>query len=75
MSTKRAGKVGVGDWAPDFALPSQYGETARLGDLIGEKAIVLYFYPKDDTPDAPPRRAPSGTATRTSWRPAPRWSG
>ena len=50
MSTKRAGKVRVGDGAPDFALPSQYGETARLGDLIGEKAIVLYFYPKDDTP-------------------------
>jgi peroxiredoxin Q/BCP len=52
MSTKRAGKVSVGDRAPDFALPSQYGETVRLGDLIGEKAVVLYFYPRDGTPDA-----------------------
>lgn len=50
MCTKRADKVGVGDGAPDFALPSQYGETVRLGDLIGEKVVVLYFYPKDDTP-------------------------
>ena len=50
MSTKRAGKVSVGAGAPDFALPSQYGETVRLGDLIGEKAVVLYFYLKDDTP-------------------------
>ena len=50
MSTKRAGKVSVGDGAPDFALPSQYGETVRLGDLIGEKAVVLYFYPRDGTP-------------------------
>jgi len=50
MSTKRAGKVRVGDGAPDFALPSQGGQTVRLGDLIGETAVVLYFYPKDDTP-------------------------
>jgi peroxiredoxin Q/BCP len=50
MSTKRAGKVGVGVGAPDFALPSQGGETVRLGDLIGETAVVLYFYPKDNTP-------------------------
>lgn len=50
VSTKRAGKVRVGNGAPGFALTSQYGQTVRLGDLIGEKAIVLYFYPKDDTP-------------------------
>jgi thioredoxin-dependent peroxiredoxin len=50
MRTKSAGRVGVGDEAPDFALPSGSGEHVRLGDLIGEKAVVLYFYPKDDTP-------------------------
>jgi thioredoxin-dependent peroxiredoxin len=39
----------VGAKAPDFALPSQSGETVRLGDLLG-KPVVLFFYPKDDTP-------------------------
>lgn len=38
-----------GDLAPDFALPSQSGETVRLSDYRG-KRVVLYFYPKDDTP-------------------------
>ncbi len=50
MSEGRRGRVGVGDAAPDFALPSQSGETVRLGDLLGERAVVLYFYPRDDTP-------------------------
>jgi len=47
-----AGKVGlaVGDRAPDFALPSATGATVRLSDFRGKKAVVLYFYPKDDTP-------------------------
>jgi thioredoxin-dependent peroxiredoxin len=35
--------------APDFALPSDNGETVRLSDFRG-KPVVLYFYPKDDTP-------------------------
>jgi thioredoxin-dependent peroxiredoxin len=43
-------KVGVGDRAPDFALPAQSGQTVRLGDFAGKKAVVLYFYPKDHTP-------------------------
>ena len=34
--------------APPFALPSDAGETVRLGDLRGKK-VVLYFYPADDT--------------------------
>jgi len=40
----------VGDRAPDFALPSQRNEIVRLGDFLGKKNIVLYFYPKDFTP-------------------------
>jgi peroxiredoxin Q/BCP len=45
------GKVGVGDVAPDFTLRSQSGEEVSLGDFVGRKrAIVLFFYPKDDTP-------------------------
>jgi peroxiredoxin Q/BCP len=52
MDSRRIkGKVGVGDVAPDFKLPSQSGEEVRLGDFVGRKrAIVLFFYPKDDTP-------------------------
>jgi peroxiredoxin Q/BCP len=44
------GKVKVGDAAPDFTLPSQTGNTVSLRDLIGKKSIVLYFYPKDNSP-------------------------
>jgi thioredoxin-dependent peroxiredoxin len=42
--------VQVGDKAPDFTLPSQSGEPVRLYDRLGERAVVLYFYPKDNTP-------------------------
>jgi thioredoxin-dependent peroxiredoxin len=35
--------------APDFELPTDSGETIKLSDLRG-KPVVLYFYPKDDTP-------------------------
>ena len=41
--------VTEGQPAPDFELPSDSGETVRLSDLRG-KPVVLYFYPKDDTP-------------------------
>src|SRR3989442_12389302 len=43
-------KVSVGDVAPDFTLPDQSGTPVRLGDLVGQKTVVLYFYPKDETP-------------------------
>lgn len=39
----------IGDTAPDFELPSDTGETVKLSDFRG-KRVVLYFYPKDDTP-------------------------
>ncbi len=35
--------------APDFTLPADDGSTVSLSDLRGQK-VVLYFYPKDDTP-------------------------
>lgn len=38
-----------GKAAPDFELTSDTGETVRLADLKG-KQVVVYFYPKDDTP-------------------------
>ncbi|HET9984095.1 MAG TPA: thioredoxin-dependent thiol peroxidase [Longimicrobiales bacterium] len=37
------------DVAPDFELETDTGEPLRLSDLRGRK-VVLYFYPKDDTP-------------------------
>ncbi len=42
--------VKVGDIAPDFTLTSQTGESVSLKDFQGKKCVVLYFYPKDDTP-------------------------
>jgi peroxiredoxin Q/BCP len=41
--------VEEGQQAPDFDLTSDAGETVRLSDLRG-KPVVLYFYPRDDTP-------------------------
>ena len=41
--------VREGDPAPDFTLTSDSGEQVQLSDLRG-KPVVLYFYPKDDTP-------------------------
>ena len=41
--------VREGDSAPDFTLTSESGDTIRLSDYRG-RPIVLYFYPKDDTP-------------------------
>ena len=41
--------IQVGDKAPDFTLPSQSGEQVRLGDRLGDRVVVLYFYPKDNT--------------------------
>ncbi len=52
MDSRRIkGQVGVGDVAPDFTLPSQSEEEVSLRDFMGKKrALVLFFYPKDDTP-------------------------
>jgi peroxiredoxin Q/BCP len=41
--------VDVGQQAPDFSLKDQTGTIVRLKDFRG-KFVVLYFYPKDDTP-------------------------
>ncbi len=41
--------IEVGQKAPDFSLEDQAGKTVKLSDLQGSP-IVLYFYPKDDTP-------------------------
>jgi peroxiredoxin Q/BCP len=41
--------IGVGDTAPDFTLPAQDGSPVTLSSFRGEKVVVLYFYPKDET--------------------------
>jgi peroxiredoxin Q/BCP len=42
--------LGAGDRAPDFTLDDQDGQPVSLGDFRGRKNVVVYFYPKDDTP-------------------------
>src|SRR5216117_4343574 len=50
VSVRKDKKVRVGDRAPDFTLPDQTGKPVQLRDLLGRKTVVLYFYPKDQTP-------------------------
>jgi peroxiredoxin Q/BCP len=40
----------VGDTAPDFSVAASDGKTVHLKDAVGKGNIILYFYPKDDTP-------------------------
>ncbi|MDR6562565.1 MULTISPECIES: thioredoxin-dependent thiol peroxidase [Arcicella] len=42
-------KLAVGDKAPNFEQKDQHGNLVKLSDFEGKK-VVLYFYPKDDTP-------------------------
>jgi thioredoxin-dependent peroxiredoxin len=41
--------LNVGDLAPDFTVPNQAGTNVTLSSFKGKK-VILYFYPKDDTP-------------------------
>ena len=40
----------VGDRAPDFTLPAADGRSVSLAEFRGKKVVVLFFYPKDETP-------------------------
>jgi peroxiredoxin Q/BCP len=42
--------LSAGSQAPDFSLPDQHGKAVSLSDFRGNKNVVVYFYPKDDTP-------------------------
>ena len=46
---RRKEKVQVGDLAPDFTLLNQSSRPVSLGDFLGKKHLVLYFYPKNNT--------------------------
>ena len=39
-----------GGKAPDFSVPDDHGREVSLGDFLGKKNVVLFFYPKADTP-------------------------
>ncbi len=43
-------EIKVDDTAPDFNLPSTKERNISLKEFRGKKSVVLYFYPKDDTP-------------------------
>lgn len=43
-------KITEGSKAPDFTLPSSEGGEVSLSDFKGKQNVVLYFYPKDNTP-------------------------
>lgn len=40
----------IGDKCPLFDLKNQFGETIQIEQYIGKSTLVIYFYPKDDTP-------------------------
>ena len=42
--------MGVGDKLPSFVLKDQFGVDFDISEHIGKSAMVIYFYPKDDTP-------------------------
>jgi peroxiredoxin Q/BCP len=50
QKTEAKGPAKLNQAAPDFELRSEAGKTVRLGDFKGKQAVVVYFYPKDDTP-------------------------
>lgn len=43
-------KIRVGDKAPDFSATAQDGSASRLDDYRGQRALALFFYPRDNSP-------------------------
>jgi peroxiredoxin Q/BCP len=43
-------RIQVGDRIPDFALPDQHGTVVSAASLLGHGPVVLFFYPRDETP-------------------------
>jgi thioredoxin-dependent peroxiredoxin len=43
-------KIEEGSKLPSFTLPDQHGNLVDMNSLIGTKNLVIYFYPKDDSP-------------------------
>lgn len=49
-SNAQSSPLGVGDRVPSFVLQDQFGKPFNIEDHVGKSAMVIYFYPKDDTP-------------------------
>jgi hypothetical protein len=47
---QRGQMLAAGSIAPRFAALNQDGNEVRLEDFLGKKSVVLFFFPKDDTP-------------------------
>jgi len=43
-------KIKIGSSIPTFSLPDQNGNLFDINSVVGKKNLVIYFYPKDDTP-------------------------
>lgn len=43
-------EIDVGDRVPDFELPDQSGRVLKTTDLVGRGPLVIFFYPRDETP-------------------------
>ena len=63
--TKASTPLSAGSTAPDFSLSARSGKTISLHDFRGSKDVLVYFYPKDDTPGCT-REACSLRAVRAS---------
>ena len=50
VTTTQSGMPKAGQPAPDFTLPSTLGRDVSLRDFNRKQVVVLYFYPRDDTP-------------------------
>jgi len=42
--------ISIGDTCPSFSLQNQHGKIINIQDYIGSKNLVIFFYPKDNTP-------------------------
>jgi thioredoxin-dependent peroxiredoxin len=47
---KPVNEVKIGSMIPDFSLPDQNGNLFNINSVLGKKNLVIYFYPKDDSP-------------------------
>ncbi|HEV8267754.1 MAG TPA: thioredoxin-dependent thiol peroxidase, partial [Thermoanaerobaculia bacterium] len=57
-------KVSVGSPAPAFTLPARSGKSISLSDYAGKNDVLVYFYPKDDTPGC----TKEACSLRDSWK-------
>jgi peroxiredoxin Q/BCP len=50
IMNEKNGPIPVGSPAPGFVLPGRFGRLVSLAEFRGKKNVLVYFYPKDDTP-------------------------